>query len=100
MTPAGWAIMLVSIGGVLALVAFCLYRVLMLPPHEAEEHLKGPLVIDTGDTEDADRNHSQAHDSAATEGNAKAGIETLLGSSTGSPIRASRDVHAGVASTH
>jgi len=54
MTPAGWAIMILSVGSVLALVSFCLYRVLTLPPQVVEEHLKGPLTIDTGDTEDAD----------------------------------------------
>ena len=54
MTPAGWLIMIVSVGSVLALTAFCLYRVLTLPAHVVEEHLKGPLVIDTGDTRDAD----------------------------------------------
>jgi hypothetical protein len=54
MTRAGWTIMIVSVGSVLALTAYCLYRVLTLPPHVAEEHLKGPLVIDTGDTENAD----------------------------------------------
>jgi hypothetical protein len=54
MTRPGWIIMIVSVGSVLALTAFCLYRVLTLPPSVAEEHLKGPLVIDTGDTENAD----------------------------------------------
>jgi len=54
MTPAGWAIMIVSVSSVLALVFFCMYRVLTLPPQVIEEHLKGPLTIDTGDTEDAD----------------------------------------------
>ncbi len=54
MTAAGWLIMAVSVGSVLALTAFCLYRVLTLPSHVIEEHLKGPLVIDTRDTEDAD----------------------------------------------
>ena len=53
MTPFGWAIMILSVGGVLSLVSFCLYRVLTLPPLE-EEHLKGPLEIDTRDTRDAD----------------------------------------------
>jgi hypothetical protein len=46
--------MIVSVGSVLALTAFCLYRVMTLPPQIAEEHLKGPLEIDTGDTEQAD----------------------------------------------
>jgi hypothetical protein len=54
MTAAGWFIMLVSVGSVLSLTGYCLYRVLTLPPHVAEEHLKGPMVIDTGDTENAD----------------------------------------------
>jgi hypothetical protein len=54
MTPAGWIIMITSVGSVLALTAFCLYRVLTLPPMVAEEHLKAPLDIDTGDTDDPD----------------------------------------------
>lgn len=53
MEPAGWASMLLSVGSVLCLFSFCLYRVLTLPPVE-EEHIKGPLEIDTGDTVDAD----------------------------------------------
>ena len=40
--------MFVSIGSVLALVGFCLYRVLSLPPVE-DDDLKGPLKIDTKD---------------------------------------------------
>lgn len=53
MQPAGWIVMLVSVSSVLSLVSFCLYRVLSLPPVE-DEHLKGPLEIDTRDTQDAD----------------------------------------------
>ena len=53
MQPAGWIVMLVSVGSVLSLVTFCMYKVLSLPPVE-EEHVKGPLEIDTGDTQDAD----------------------------------------------
>jgi len=53
MTPAGWATMLLSVGAVLTLMGYCLYRVLTLPPLEMEE-LHGPLDIDTGDTKDAD----------------------------------------------
>jgi hypothetical protein len=52
LTPAGWTVMIASIGTVLSLVSYCLYRVLTLPP--VEEHLKGPLDIDTRDTVDAD----------------------------------------------
>lgn len=54
MTLAGWIIMIVSVGSVLLLTGYCLVRVLTLPPNVAEERLKGPLVIDTGDTENAD----------------------------------------------
>ncbi len=54
MNFGGFGVMSLSVGSVLALVSFCLYRVLSLPPIEVEEHLKGPLEIDTRDTDDAD----------------------------------------------
>jgi hypothetical protein len=54
LNAAGWLVMTVSVGSVLALLSFCMYRVLTLPPVEIEEHLKGPLEIDTRDTQDAD----------------------------------------------
>ncbi|QEG35561.1 hypothetical protein [Bythopirellula goksoeyrii] len=53
MQPSGWFIMLISVGAVLSLVSFCLFRVLTLPESEMED-LEGPLTIDTGDTSDAD----------------------------------------------
>jgi len=53
LSPTGGVIMACSIGAVLSLVGFCLYRVLTLTTPQTEE-LKGPLSIDTGDTEDAD----------------------------------------------
>jgi hypothetical protein len=53
MNPAGWIVMLVSVGSVLALTAYCLLKVFSLPPVE-QEHLTGPLDIDTRDTQDAD----------------------------------------------
>jgi hypothetical protein len=53
MNPAGWTIMIVSVGSVLTLVTFCFYRVLTLPASELDE-IKAPLDIDTGDTHDAD----------------------------------------------
>ncbi|MBW3541563.1 MAG: hypothetical protein KY476_14945 [Planctomycetes bacterium] len=53
MEPAGWIVMLVSVGAVLALVSYCLVKVFSLPPVEMDE-LKGPLEIDTRDTENAD----------------------------------------------
>lgn len=54
MTPAGWAIMVISVGSVCLLTAFCFYRLLTLPPEVVEEHLKAPLDIDTRDTANAD----------------------------------------------
>ena len=54
MSVWGWIIMTISVGAVLSLVAYCLVRVLTLPPVEVEESLKGPLEIDTRDTDDAD----------------------------------------------
>lgn len=52
MTSGGWAVMLLSVGSVLALVGFCLNRVFRLPPPDVEEHLKGPLEIEPKDLED------------------------------------------------
>lgn len=52
MTIPAWIIMMTSISTVLALVSYCLYRVLTLPPVEVEEHLHGQPAIDTGDTKD------------------------------------------------
>jgi hypothetical protein len=54
MNPLGWLVMTVSVGCVLTLTAFCLYRVLTLPPVEIEDLDTAPLDIDTGDTKDAD----------------------------------------------
>ncbi|NOS99089.1 MAG: hypothetical protein HOP29_00490 [Phycisphaerales bacterium] len=47
MTSAGWIFMVCSIGGVLALTAFCFYRVLTTPA--ATTHMHAPLDIDTHD---------------------------------------------------
>ena len=54
LSTAGLVVMVVSIGAVLSLVSFCLYKVFSLPPVEVEEHVKGPLEIDTGDVSDPD----------------------------------------------
>jgi hypothetical protein len=54
MTTAGWIIMIVSVGSVLMLTAYCMVRVLTLPPQVVEEHLKAPLDIDTKDTQQPD----------------------------------------------
>jgi hypothetical protein len=53
MTPSALAVMLISVGSILALVAFCFCRVLRLPPAQAED-LKSPLMIDAGDVEEND----------------------------------------------
>lgn len=53
MTPSALIVMVISVSSVLALVAFCIYRVLSLPPVE-DEDLVGPLKVDTRDTVDAD----------------------------------------------
>ena len=53
MNPQGWTVMLLSIGTVISLVSYCLYRVFTLPPVDVDE-IRGPLDIDTGDTTDAD----------------------------------------------
>lgn len=53
MNAGGWIVMIVSVSSVLALVSYCLVKVLNLPPAE-EEPIKGPLEIDTRDTENAD----------------------------------------------
>ena len=52
-TSAGWTVMILSVGSVLALVTFCVVKVLSLPPVEMKD-LKGPLEIDTHDTTNAD----------------------------------------------
>jgi len=54
LNTAGLTVMIVSIGAVLTLVSFCLYKVFSLPPVEVEEHVKGPLEIETGDTDVVD----------------------------------------------
>lgn len=47
MTLYGWIMMLGSIGCVLALNAFCFWKVLGTP--RSQEHIHGPLDIDTHD---------------------------------------------------
>lgn len=53
MTPLGWMIMTVSLSSVLGLTAFCLWRVLTLPPVEVED-LHARLDIVTPDLHNAD----------------------------------------------
>ena len=54
MEPIGWILMTVSVGSVLSLISFCLFRVLTLPPVEVEDLNIAPLEIDTQDTRDMD----------------------------------------------
>lgn len=50
----GWIMMTLSVGSVIALTSFCLYRVLTLPPEEVSDLDVAPLRIDTGDLQDPD----------------------------------------------
>jgi hypothetical protein len=54
MTSLGCTIMVVSLTSVMALTAFCLYRVLTLPPVEIDDLNIAPLEIDTRDTANPD----------------------------------------------
>ena len=54
MEVGGWIVMSLSVGSVLTLLSYCMYRVLTLPPVDITEHLKGPFEIDTHDMHDAD----------------------------------------------
>jgi hypothetical protein len=47
MTPAGWIIMILSVGSVTSLLTFCFYRVLRKP--SSTDHMHAPLDIDTHD---------------------------------------------------
>lgn len=49
MTDAGWLIMTTSVVSVAAWCGYCMYRVLTLPPHMAEEHIPARLEIDVVD---------------------------------------------------
>lgn len=50
LTPGGWAVMLLSVGFVTLLTAWCVYKVLTTQPDE--QHVHAPPVIDTRDRED------------------------------------------------
>jgi len=49
MTAGGWIIMFLSVGAVVSLFVWCIYRVLFCAP---PEHLHGIDDIDTRDTEE------------------------------------------------
>ena len=54
MNILGWLMMTLSVGSVIALTSFCLYRVLTLPPEEVSDLDVAPLRIDTRDLQDPD----------------------------------------------
>lgn len=49
MTLSGWVVMILSVGFVTGLFAWCVWRVMKEP--EAPEHLRAPDEIDTHDKE-------------------------------------------------
>ncbi len=51
MNPAGWAVMILSIGAVVVMLGYCLYRVLTLPSVEAEEDALDPSGTTAGASE-------------------------------------------------
>lgn len=50
MTTGGWVIMLLSVGFVTTLLAWCIWKVVTTP--ESARHLHSPADIDTHDTHD------------------------------------------------
>ena len=54
MTILGWLMMIVSVGSVISLTTFCLWRVFTLPPDEVADLDVAPLRIDTKDMQDPD----------------------------------------------
>ena len=50
MTPGGWIIMLLSVGGVTSLLGWCIYKVVATPG--STEHLHSQADIETPDTVD------------------------------------------------
>lgn len=52
MNASGWIMLLLSCGTVLALSAFCFYKVFSLKDHNIEKELRAPLDIDTRDKDE------------------------------------------------
>lgn len=52
MNPAGWILMWIAIGGMTALLGWCVFKVIANP--NSTEHLHSPLDIDTGDLDPED----------------------------------------------
>ena len=49
MEPGGWIMMILSVGTVVTLFVWCLWRVLFRSNDDTSEHLHGGLDIDTRD---------------------------------------------------
>ena len=49
MTPAGWLIMIVAVGGMTSLLGWCIYKVIATPG--STEHLHSQADIETPDVE-------------------------------------------------
>ena len=49
MTPAGWVIMIVAVGGMTGLLGWCIYKVIATPG--STEHLHSQADIETPDVE-------------------------------------------------
>ncbi len=47
MNAGGWLVMVLAVGGMSALLGWCIHRVVTRP--ETKDHLHAPLDIDTGD---------------------------------------------------
>ena len=52
METGGWIMMILSVGSVVSLFVWCLWRVLARSPADTPEHLHGGLDIDTQDLGD------------------------------------------------
>jgi len=50
MTPGGWVVMILSVGAVTGLLAWCIYKVVTTPG--STEHLHSQADIETPDTVD------------------------------------------------
>lgn len=50
MTPGGWIVMTLSVGGVVSLLGWCIFKVLTTPGSEA--HVHSQIDIETPDVRD------------------------------------------------
>ena len=50
MTPAGWVMMILAVGGVTALLAWCIHKV--VSTRDSSDRIHSQVDIETGDAED------------------------------------------------